>query len=218
MDAMPVSSAVMDAMTKSSAIMDITQEFLAVLNIAPKATMEVPRILRLVSSLADTSLMSVQAAGISVVVSSLGVSEVLPPSTVLPVTAMAILCVWVSYASSVSPEAAAPDLVLPEAVTSAYELSALSPICELPACPVTSTVVACELPVCLEMTTEVVPKLPVCQDMTTVVIPKLFVCPFMTTEVIPEFLVCLELPVCLDTTMEVIRMFPICLEVPACLI
>lgn len=65
------------------AIMDVTLEFPVIMNVAPEATKAVLRRLRLASSLADTPLMSVQAAGIPVVVSSLGVSEVLPPSIAL---------------------------------------------------------------------------------------------------------------------------------------
>lgn len=61
-----------------------------------------PRCLRLLSSLEDTPLTLVRAAGISVVMSSLGDSEVdmVPLLTVLPVTAMAIVCVWATYCST----------------------------------------------------------------------------------------------------------------------
>lgn len=58
-----------------------------------------PRHLRLLSNLEDTPLTSVRAAGITAVMSSLGVSELVPLSTVLPVMAMAILCVWATHCS-----------------------------------------------------------------------------------------------------------------------
>lgn len=164
----------MDATTESSAIMDIMPEFLAVLNIAPESyhggPLDFETGFQFGRHIADVGENSCHVCG--------GIkSGCLRGSPTINCTPCNSdghsVCVWVLYASSVSPEVATPDLVLPEAVTSAYDLSASSPICELPACPVTTTVITCELPVCLGMTTEVVPELPVCQDMTTVVIPKL---------------------------------------------
>lgn len=94
---------------------------------------------------------------------------------VLPVTAIAILCVWAAYAS-VFPEAAAPDLVFPKPSAHAHELS----VC----CDTTEVVP--EFPVCPDATTEVVSEL--CPDTTMEVISELPVWPDTTLEVVPELL------------------------------
>lgn len=85
-------------------------------------------------------------------------AEVVPQSIALPITAIAILCVWSSAQES------APEPVLAHEFASepypAPELLHVSvPVPELPVCPDKITEVILELPVCLKTTTEVVPEL-----------------------------------------------------------
>lgn len=140
-------------------------------------------------------------------ISSLGISEVVSLSIALPVTAMAILCVWATYAS-VSPEAAAPVLVLPETAVSTNELyvSTTEIVPEFPVCPDATTEVLNKPPVSTDMTTEVILEPPVCPYMNTEVVLELPICPNVTTEVVPE------LPVCFESTTEVVHELPFCPE------
>ncbi|XP_016124022.1 uncharacterized protein [Sinocyclocheilus grahami] len=92
------------ATPESSAIIDATSVFPVVMNVSKEVIKVGPRHLRLSSSLEDTPLTSVRAAGISAVMSSPGFSEVVPLSYVLPFTAMAIVCVWATNCSATSPE------------------------------------------------------------------------------------------------------------------
>lgn len=174
-------------MPESSAVMDATSVFLVIMNVASEATKAVPWRWILASCLEGTLLTSVRAAGISEVVSSLGVSEVVQLTIALPVMAMAILCVWATHCSPAHESAAEPapaHKFVPEPA-SAPELSPVS-------------VLNMNF---LSATTEVIPEFPVCPDMTMEVVPELFACPDMTTKVTHE------LPVCLDATTEVIPEF-----------
>ncbi|ROL43073.1 hypothetical protein DPX16_9149 [Anabarilius grahami] len=83
---MPEPLLIMAATPEPPAIMDATSVFLVVMSAAHKNIKAFPRLLRLASSLEDTPLMSVRAAGISAAMSSLGVPEEDPLSIVLPVT------------------------------------------------------------------------------------------------------------------------------------
>lgn len=88
---MPESPAIKGVMLESSAIMDVMSGFPVFMNIAHEAFKAIPRCTRLVSSLENAPLMSVLAAGIPAVVPSQGVSEVVPLTTALHVTAIAVM-------------------------------------------------------------------------------------------------------------------------------
>lgn len=66
----PESPAIMASTPGSSAVMDIASVFLGIMNVPHEAIKMCPRLLRLVSSLVDPPLLSVQAACITVGVSS----------------------------------------------------------------------------------------------------------------------------------------------------
>ncbi|ROJ36109.1 Cadherin-1 [Anabarilius grahami] len=88
-DTTPESPAFTGASPESSAIMDATSVFLVVMNVAHEAIKAARSRLRLASSLLGTPLMLMRAASISVVVSSLGVTEVVPLTTAFtPCTAL----------------------------------------------------------------------------------------------------------------------------------
>ncbi|ROL42370.1 Fatty acid-binding protein, brain [Anabarilius grahami] len=134
-DATPESLAIMDATLESSAVMDATPVFPVVMNAAHEDIKAVPWHLRLASSLEDTPLTSVLVAGIprpvlyrppasmlsSLPVPTPSIPEVVPLFSVLPVTAMAILCVWDRHCSPVH-ESTPEFTPVPEPSLITYEL------------------------------------------------------------------------------------------------
>ncbi len=156
----------------------------------------------LIASVMDPPLMLVQAAGIPRA-SALAVTETVPLTSVLPVMAGAILCVWAAHrtpeASSVQesapepPEVAASTAEPPEVAASAAEPSnVMAPTNELMVCPVTATEAVPELTVMatkavLELTVCPVTAVPELTVMAMKAIPELTVCPVTVTEAVPEF-------------------------------
>ncbi len=156
----------------------------------------------LIASVMDPPLMSVRAAGIPRA-SALAVTETVPLTSVLPVMAVAILCVWAAHrtpeASSVQesapepPEVAASTAEPPEVAASAAEPpNVMAPTNELMVCPVTATEAVPELTVMatkavLELTVCPVTAVPELTVMAMKAIPELTVCPVTVTEAVPEF-------------------------------
>ncbi len=92
--ATPRSSATMDDTPEFPVVMDVKQEFPVVSSVVFGDNKAFSRRLRLASSLADPPLRSVRAAGIPRP-STVEVLEVVPLSAVLPVMAVAMLCLTV---------------------------------------------------------------------------------------------------------------------------
>lgn len=81
-----MSPAILKITPEPSAIMDNSSVFPVIMDVAFEDRMSIPRCLRLASSLEDTPMTSVQAAGISGIMLSVGVLEVVTMSTIYPIT------------------------------------------------------------------------------------------------------------------------------------
>lgn len=92
-------------------------------------------------------------------------------SSVLPIIAVAILCVWAAHCSTAHESASEPTLA-PE-----------QPVNFL--CLDTTTEVTPEFPLCPDKTMEVIPEFSVCPDLTMEVIAKVPVLPDVTAKVTP---------------------------------
>ncbi len=112
----------------------------------------------------DPLLLSVKAAGIPRA-SALVITETVPLSSVIPVMAVAILCVWATYCSVTQVHESAPEASLvnesaaepPEVAASAAEPPVVAASAhELSACPVTAIEAVHELTVCPATAMEVV--------------------------------------------------------------
>jgi len=145
-------------------------------------------------------MMSVQVAGIPVasmfsnhVASVLSSLEVLPPSAVLPMMAVAILCVWVAHCSPVHESAPEPAQVHESTAepTQALEHSpVLAPTCEFLAFPVLTKVVTSKPSANPVMAKETVSELTVFHITAKEAIPEPTACPAMAKEAIPEPTAC----------------------------
>ncbi|ROL50051.1 hypothetical protein DPX16_5810 [Anabarilius grahami] len=161
---------------------------------------------RLVSSLDDALLMTVHAAGISVVVPS---QEVVTLTTTLHITAMVIKCVWAIYCihlgllpslfqrksllqnliltTSLLPSLLQPKSLLQSLIfvhkSASARKSASKPALRFASFHGSSPqpVSTIEIPVCPVTTTEVIMEFPACLDMTTEVVPEFHVCLDTTT-------------------------------------
>lgn len=94
--AVPEPPAVIDVMPKSSAVTDATSVFPVAMNIVLEDTQVFQGRLRLISSLTDPPLILARAVDF-VSPAVLSVSGVVFQFSVLPVMAVAILCVWATY-------------------------------------------------------------------------------------------------------------------------
>ncbi|KAI2647730.1 Low-density lipoprotein receptor-related protein 2 [Labeo rohita] len=150
MAAVPQPCPILAASPEPPAIMDAMPVFLAVMNFVLEAIKALPSQLRLVSSVTDPLLMSVQAAGIPVAsapsslsasaLSSLVISEIFPPSAALTLMASQLQSFQpMSLFQSMSP--------LQSSFKPQSSVLCCQPVYSLP---------VLELPVCFDTTIEIV--------------------------------------------------------------